>query len=457
MPMQPLSRRQFLRLSALASVGAALAACAPAAAPAQPAAGEGAPAPAGAVIELRFVKLAMSEPVSAYFNDTAIPGFMEANPNIKVQVDMSDWGTLGEKMLTSFAGNIPLDLVETGSDWVGPYARRKQFMPLDDYITKDYQDEITDFYHDMVEISRVEGKLMGLPYILDIRTMCYRKDHFEEVGLDPETPPDTWDDLVEYATKLVKTDAQGNITRAGYMIDASTPAGALFEFWYLLVQNGSDVVVPWGSWDVNDVVFNGPEGVEALQFLYDLVNKYKVSPISGMATQNPSLSPLAEGVTSMATDNAGQIGNWKQYQPDKLELLGIGVPLMKKRRLQYACPNVYVIGTNTKHPDEAWKLMKYMISTEVMTGMLAPDSSAPPRKSIAANAEYMKDPLLTKFQEIPEKGWGATTPQAVDFPTLEIIGNYVQAVLRDEIGAKEALDKAADAVKQKIEEALQAA
>ena len=308
----------------------------------------------------------------------------------------------------------------------------------------------------MVAISKYEGKLMALPYILDIRTTCYRKDHFQEAGLDPEKGPDTWDDLVTFGKKLVKSDAQGNVTRAGYQINAGRPTDAIFELWYLLVQNGTDVVVPWGSWQTKDVVFNGPEGVEALQFLYDLINTHKISPIEGMSTQNPSLSTLAEGVTSMATANAGVVGNWKQYQPDTLSQLGVGVPLLRKKRLQYACPNVYTTGTNTKHPDEAWLLMKYMISSEVITGMLAPDNSAPPRKSVATNAEYMKDPLLTKFQDVVDKGWGATTPQAVDFPTLTIIGNYVQAALRDEMGVKEALDKAADEVKKKIDELLQA-
>jgi ABC-type glycerol-3-phosphate transport system substrate-binding protein len=93
-----------------------------------------------------------------------------------------------------------------------------------------------------------------------------------------------------------------------------------------------------------------------------------------------------------------------------------------------------------------------MISKDVMTGMLAPDNASPPRKSIASDADYMKDPLLTKFQAIPEKGWGTTTPQATDFPTLEIIGNYVQAALRSEMPVKQALDTAADEVKKKIVE-----
>lgn len=444
-----LSRRSFLRGATALVGGSALAALAGCVAP--PAA-----APAEEPLELRFIKLAMSDPVADYFTGTAIPSFETAHGNATVTVDMSTWGQLGEKLLTSFAGNIPVDIVETGSDWVGPYAKRGQFLSVEDYVANQYQEEIVDFYGEMVELSRYNGQLMGLPYILDIRTLCYRKDQFEEAGLDPEVPPDTWDDLVDFGTQLVQTDDRGNFTRAGYLLNAASPGGAFFEYWYLLVQNGSGVVIPWGSWNPEDVSFNGPEGLEALQFMFDLIHTHKITPITGMSSQNPSLSPLGAGVASMHNTGAWEIGNWKQNQPDNLHLLGVGMPLMKVKRLQYAVPNVYAIGINTQNADGAWDLMTHMISVEVMTGMLGPANQSPPRQSIAQNAEYMQDPLLQEFQAIPEKGWGTTTPQAVDFPTLELIGQYVQAALRDEMGLQAALDAAAAEVQQKIIEALEA-
>jgi ABC-type glycerol-3-phosphate transport system substrate-binding protein len=285
-----------------------------------------------------------------------------------------------------------------------------------------------------------------------VRTVCYRKDHYKEAGLDPEKPPETWDDAVNYALKLTKRDDQGNITRAGYTVNATAPNDAFFEFWYLLVQNGSGVIMPWESWDPNNIAFNGPEGQEALQFLYDLINKHKVSPITGMSAKTPDLSALGEGVTSNTVQGSWEIGNWKRNQPDKIEFLGVGMPLMKKKRLQYACPNVYAIGTNTKVPDKAFELMKFMLSKETVIGMLSPESNLPPRKDVAADAEYMKDPLLQKFQQVVEKGWGQTTPPAVDFPMLEICGNYVQAVLRSEMKIPEALNTAAEEIKKKMSE-----
>lgn len=449
--MVSLTRRAFLKASAASSaaVVAALAGCTPAAAPGtSDEQGTGSEAPAAQPVELRFIKLSMVESVNKYFTETAIPKFQETNPGVTVQVDMSDWEHLGEKLLTSFAGNLPLDLIETGSDWVGPYAKRKQFLSIEPYV-KNYT-EIEQFYKEMVDISRYQGELMALPFILDVRTVCYRKDHYKEVGLDPEVPPDNWDDQVEFARKLTQYDEQGNITRAGWMLNATNPNDAFFEFWYLLLQNGGDVIQPWDSWDPEKLTLNSPEGMEALTFLNDLINKHKVSPIAGMTAKTPDLSALAEGLTSNTVQGSWEVGTWTRNQPDQLDLLGIGVPLMKKQRVQYACPNVYTIGTNTKNADKAFDLMKFMVSSDTIVGMLGPESNLPPRKDAAASAEYMKDPKLVKFQEVVEKGWGRTTPQAVDFTMLEICGNYVQAVLRGEMGVEEALNTSNAEIQKKM-------
>ncbi len=46
--------------------------------------------------------------------------------------------------------------------------------------------------------------------------LIYNPDDFKEVGLDPDKPPTTMDEMLEYARKLVKRDSSGNITRSGF-------------------------------------------------------------------------------------------------------------------------------------------------------------------------------------------------------------------------------------------------
>ena len=76
--------------------------------------------------------------------------------------------------------------------------------------------------------------MWGYPqYGIDIYGLTWNKDHFKEAGLDPEKPPRTWDEFRDYAKKLTKKDAQGNITRVGYAIrHVGHPHGIVHKhFW----------------------------------------------------------------------------------------------------------------------------------------------------------------------------------------------------------------------------------
>ena len=51
----------------------------------------------------------------------------------------------------------------------------------------------------------------------------YRKDYFKEAGLDPNSPPETWEELYDYAKKLVVMDDSGNVERGGFDVPISDP------------------------------------------------------------------------------------------------------------------------------------------------------------------------------------------------------------------------------------------
>ena len=46
---------------------------------------------------------------------------------------------------------------------------------------------------------RYDSTLYALPFSSDFRLLFYNKDHFRAAGLDPEHPPETVEELIEYA------------------------------------------------------------------------------------------------------------------------------------------------------------------------------------------------------------------------------------------------------------------
>ena len=55
-----------------------------------------------------------------------------------------------------------------------------------------------------------DGKTYGIPFQRSTPVLYWNKDAFKEAGLDPETPPASWAEMVEMGKKLTKTDASGN-------------------------------------------------------------------------------------------------------------------------------------------------------------------------------------------------------------------------------------------------------
>ncbi|MGN0354124.1 MAG: ABC transporter substrate-binding protein [Muricoprocola sp.] len=53
----------------------------------------------------------------------------------------------------------------------------------------------------------VDGKQYAMPFNVSTPMLYYNKDVFEAAGLDPETPPTTYDEVLEYAQKIVESGA----------------------------------------------------------------------------------------------------------------------------------------------------------------------------------------------------------------------------------------------------------
>ena len=95
-------------------------------------------------------------------------------------------------------------------------------LPWEDVVQTDEERQwLKSFYPALMANSVVRGKTYGIPFQRSTIVMYYNKDAFREVGLDPDKPPATWDELVSMGKKLVKRDANGQVTRWGLSIPST--------------------------------------------------------------------------------------------------------------------------------------------------------------------------------------------------------------------------------------------
>ena len=104
----------------------------------------------------------------------------------------SQWADAHDRFVTSIAGGTTPDIAETGTTWTAEFADAGALAPLDEYV--DAEDGLRD---DLVEGLAVAGtyddELYGMPWYAGVRSIVYRTDMFEELGLEA---PKTWDDIV---------------------------------------------------------------------------------------------------------------------------------------------------------------------------------------------------------------------------------------------------------------------
>jgi len=111
-----------------------------------------------------------------------------------------------------------------------------------------------------VELGKIDGKTYGLAYTFSTPVLFYNADLFRAAGLDPDSPPKTWDEVKAAGEAIAEnTDAEG------FFPGAYGPSDGTFVYQAILMSNGGQVR------DGNTLTFANEEGIEAVQMLRDMV------------------------------------------------------------------------------------------------------------------------------------------------------------------------------------------
>ncbi|WP_309397719.1 extracellular solute-binding protein [Cerasicoccus maritimus] len=96
--------------------------------------------------------------------------------------------------------------------------------------------------------------------------LLYRKDLFQEAGLNPERPPGNWNELLEYARALRDPDKR----QYGMIFDPSNPLG--YEAYTFIVSQGGRAVKE-SSPGVWEAAFASPQVAEAAYYFWQLLRE----------------------------------------------------------------------------------------------------------------------------------------------------------------------------------------
>ncbi len=282
--------------------------------------------------------------------DGMVADFNREHPGIKVAATYTGSYdiTLQKLQATKLAGTLP-DVAVAELSALTVLAALGAAQPLDDLIAAEGgQKFLGKFWPSMLLNCVYNGKVYGIPFQRSTPVLYYNKDAFKEVGIDPEKPPLTWDELVNDAQKLTKREGD-RVTRWGLEL----PLDPFNWFYYALVYaNGGEVVSPDGA----KVLWDQPRSIEALQFWHDLVDKYKVTPPYTPWSDGPQ--EFVAGKVAMIWHSTGSQAFMRQNVKFKW---GLGrIP----KHTQFGPPsgggNMLLFSTDPARKTAAWTFMNWM-------------------------------------------------------------------------------------------------
>lgn len=377
-------KRLLPALAAGATVAALLGACAaPMGAPARTVVVTATPAPRapGAKIVLRVGTGDSGEGLTPHFK--IIEQFEAANPDIQVQLEPVGTGDYYARILTQIASGDPPDLLQIGDDAVPMFVDKGAFVPLDDFIRSEKYPLDTHIY---LPGMLGPGKWNGVQYLLpkDYSPIAvyYNKRLFDEAGVAYPRDGWTWDDFVKTAQALTKVQ-DGKTVQWGVQLPAAWTTG--FEEW--VAEAGGHLISPDGSSFVG--YMDSPEVQKAVQFYADLYHKYKVAPPPA------DLSAFGGGNSEFDNGTAAMriFGRWPQSgirQNPKIDLGVVGLPAGTKRA-NVLIWSGFAISALSKHPEAAWRFMRYYVGEE--GAKTWKDWALPAVTSVAEEAGLMSDPI----------------------------------------------------------------
>lgn len=206
--------------------------------------------------------------------------FVEENPGYSVRTEIMTWDVLYQKLQAALvAGDAP-DVVVMHTSEMPQFVNFGALQPVDFiYGTGPDQIDPADFSPSALEALKYNDQYYGV--FLDNHGWGTWVNNalFEAADLDPSTPPQNYDEFVEMAKQLT-LDANGNhpddegFDPENIVQYGTTVSWMRVTFLSLLYQNGGRFI----NEDGQTVGINSPEGMDALQKMYDLIYTHHVAP-----------------------------------------------------------------------------------------------------------------------------------------------------------------------------------
>lgn len=325
--------------------------------------------------------------------------FMKENPGIIVEYQAYPWANEPHTAFqTAIAGGDVADLLIVGSPFDFVLAESGQILPLDEYIDDDVKEDLMGvFANECIyygENADLTDKYISMPLFGDARTILYNKEIFDAAGVDYPDKSWTHEELIEAARKLTGT------INGKQVYGFTTSANYASQYMTFIWNYGGNVLNEANTAAITD----GEEWRKGIENYMTFFNENLTPPGSEAMSLADQLTMFMNDEVAMmvaTSDYAKEIQNSEDFGSEKL---GVGIMPHEDYQTAFAGADVFVIPAQSQHPQEAGKLINFLLQTENQLKYAKTVGFFPSVQSAANDSYYTGDPTRAAFADAVNHG-----------------------------------------------------
>jgi multiple sugar transport system substrate-binding protein len=358
------------------------------------------------------------------------------HPNVHIDLQYVNSDNALQKATVALQGNEQPDISYQYGTNMPQLAQAPKLVDLTDRV-QDPDFNWNDFFEGERAVATVDGRVLGIPALVDNLAVVYNKDLFEQAGLQEPGPDWTWDEFRADAKAL--TDAQNN--QFGFVFPADASETMVWQYEALLWEAGGDIL----NADNTEAVFNSPEGVRAATMLQGIQQDGSLyldyHPDSGKYGQLFNDGKIGMVVTG-PWDLSGfpEVNYGVQVMPS-FDAGGVHTTI--------AGPDNWVIFDNgADRVNASWDFLKFLASPDNVLKDSVATSHLPTRASVEQMPGF--DQLDKNFPGVGAFAQNLSNvtkarPQVTQYPQVSsFLGQALVAVLTGKSSPQDALDQAVE-------------
>lgn len=273
----------------------------------------------------------------------------ENDKGINIKMDIMPWDVFFQKLPPAIATDTAPSFVLLDPVNIPQYASNDALQILDDFWSVTGLKE-SDYLENVLNMMKHNGHYYELPMQTNLFYLYWNKDLFREAGLDPERPPQTMEELADFAVKL--TNPQKNQFGFGMPISGVYAVGFLWN-------NGGEIY----DLKVRKSLLDSPQNIKTLEWMQNLAVNKKVTPRGATGPELDNL--LMSGQLAMYINGPWLINGLRKNGIN----FGITAPPKGSVRQQvpaggvgFAVPS----GTSAEEKKAVYEFIKYWMSPQIL-------------------------------------------------------------------------------------------